>query len=278
MARGPLRVHGWMMHLFALLCVSAWFAGVAIAQPADVVTGDEAYRIGPADVLSVRVYDEPELSGALEVSDACMVPLPLVGRIEVCGLTTAQVEQRIVDAYGDGYLVHPTVAVNVSEYRSQKVEVLGAVENKGPVYLQGTTTILDVIGQAGGPAGDNVLTIEVVRADGEVDKYKLPELLRGEDVPVAAGDTVILKPGEVVYVEGAVAKPGTVVLSDDLTVTQAIAIAGGPATYSNLRRVIVRRADGSKVKVNVVRINRGKSDEDVVLQEDDHVIVPDGAF
>lgn len=238
----------------------------------------ESYRIGPGDVLSVRVYDEPELSGALEVSDACTVPLPLVGRTSVCGLTTAEAEARIVELYEGGYLLHPTVAVSVAEYHSQKVEVLGAVENKGPVFLKGATTVLDVIGMAGGPSGDNVVSIEVVDAAGTVRKYKLPDLLRGRDVPVNAGDTVILKPGEVVYVEGAVSKPGTVMLADDLTVTEAIALAGGPADYSNLRRVVVRRADGSKLRVNVVRINRGKAEDDVVLKEDDHVIVPNGAF
>jgi len=234
----------------------------------------------PAAALFFGAYTlaKTELSGALEVSEACTVPLPLVGRVEVCGMTTAEVEARIVQAYEGGYLLHPTVAVSVSEYRSQKVEVLGAVENKGPVFLKGATTILDVIGMAGGPSEDNVVTIEVVDGEGRVSKYKLPDLLRGDDVAVSAGDTVVLKPGEVVYVEGAVSKPGTVMLADDLTVTQAIALAGGPAEYSNLRRVVVRRADGSKVKVNVVRINRGKPEDDVVLREDDHVIVPDGAF
>jgi len=274
-----MRAVGWMTcGLLLGLWTGAWAqegATPQAAEPAEVV---ESYRVGPADVLTVRVYDEPELSGALEVSEACTVPLPLVGRVEVCGMTTAEVEARIVQAYEGGYLLHPTVAVSVSEYRSQKVEVLGAVENKGPVFLKGATTILDVIGMAGGPSEDNVVTIEVVDGEGRVSKYKLPDLLRGDDVAVSAGDTVVLKPGEVVYVEGAVSKPGTVMLADDLTVTQAIALAGGPAEYSNLRRVVVRRADGSKVKVNVVRINRGKPEDDVVLREDDHVIVPDGAF
>lgn len=246
-------------------------AGLAAAQ-------EDAYTVGPGDTLTVQVYEEPELSGEVVVSEGCTVSLGLIGSLSVCGATPSQLEARIAEAYRGDYLVHPTVAVKVAAYKSRRVDVLGEVVKRGPLYLEGRTTLLEIISLAGGPTADNVVQVEVVSADGSRRTYDLLSLTAADEtVLVKAGDKIVLKPGQVVYVEGEITRPGTVTMTDGLTVTQALALAGGPEEYANLRRVVIRRADGSQMKVNVVRIHKGL-DDDPVLASDDHLLVPRGAF
>ncbi len=242
---------------------------------------DEAtseYTLGRADVVQVQVYGEPELSKEVVIDDTCRIMVALVGRVDACERTPAAVEQELEARLSDGILEHPHVAVSVVAYRSQRVDVLGAVENTGPIYLKGPTTVLDVVSEAGGPSGDNVVQLDLVRRNGSAETYSIPELVtRAEPVRVFAGDKVVLKPGEVVYVEGEVARPGAVVAVDGITVARAIALAGGPKEYASLVRVLVRHADGSRERVNVKRIQRGRA-ADVPLTPDDHVLVPQGGF
>lgn len=235
------------------------------------------YRIGVGDHLEVKVYDEPALTGEVAVDDSCRIGVGLLGAVEVCGRNTAELAEQLTLAFADGYLVSPVVAVKVTKFRSQKVDVFGEVNKKGPVYLEGQTTLLDVISMAGGPSADNVVQIEVTTPDGVANTYDMGTLASIDPVLVSPGSTVTLEPGEVVYVEGEVKRPGVVTLIEGLTVTQALALAGGPDDYANLRRVIIRRSNGGKVRVNVQRINRGL-DDDPMLGSDDYLLVPSGAF
>jgi polysaccharide export outer membrane protein len=258
-----MRVATWA--LVAAL-VAVWCAPLARA---------DEYRIGEGDGLAVQVYEEPTLSGEVVVSNECTVTLGLIGRVAVCGKTTDEVAAEVTSRYSGDFLVDPTVAVKVASYRSQRVDVLGEVARPGPQFLQGPTTLIEVVSLAGGPRSENVVVVDLLRADGSSQRYDLTELGGGEGVYVTRGDKVFLRPGEVVYVEGQIKRPGTVTLSEGLTVTQALALAGGASEYANLRQVLVRRADGTKSRVNILRINRG-IDEDPVLGPDDRLIVPGG--
>jgi polysaccharide export outer membrane protein len=158
------------------------------------------------------------------------------------------------------------------------VDVLGEVQKRGPVYLQGPTSLVEVISAAGGPSAENVVEVEVVSAGGASRTYDLHALTAAQtDVSVQPGDRIVLKPGKVVYVEGQLKRPGEVLLRDGLTVTQALALAGGPEEFANLRRVLVRRADGSQELVNVPRVHKGLA-PDPVLRSDDHIVVPRGSY
>lgn len=257
-----------------------WIA--ALVSLVAVVVGGRAlageYRVGAGDVLQVQVYEEPDLGGQVEVASTCTVSLALVGAVEVCELTPPEIEAKVRAAYADGFLVSPTVSVRVLQHRSQRVDVLGEVQKRGPVYLERDTTLVEVISLAGGPLAENVVEVQVVSADGETRTYDLLELAADpDDVLVRPGDKILLQPGKVVYVEGQIRKPGAVTLRGGLTVTQALALAGGPDEFANLRRVLVRRADGSQVRVSVPRVHRG-ADADPELAAGDHVIVPRGAF
>ncbi len=261
--------------------VVAWGAlvsGLAGAQgrPSPETDASE-YHVGRGDSLHVQVYEEPTLTGEVVVNDACAISLGLVGSVQVCDLTLSEVEREITRRYAGDYLVSPSVAVRVIRYHSQRVDVLGEVEKPGPQYLEGQTSLVEVLSLAGGPRADNVVQVEIVGVDGAVRRYDLNRLPTEEDVLVREGDRIYLRPGELVYVEGQIAHPGAVLLTPGLTVTQALTLAGGPDETANLRRVQINRADGSIVRINVSRVHKGY-DEDVVLTADDHLIVPRSPF
>jgi polysaccharide export outer membrane protein len=254
----------------------AWRAACAAMLAASSAHGAD-YKVGAGDELTVQVYQEPSLTVDVVVSDECTITLGLIGRVQVCAQTTDEVAAAVRDLYDGDYLVDPTIAVRVKKYHSQRVDVLGEVARPGPQYLDGETTLIEAISLAGGPKADNVIKAEIVGTDGQTRVIDLTQVDPADPVEVRRGDKIYLKPGEVVYVEGQIARPGVVTLSDGLTVTRAIALAGGAAEYANLRRVMVRRADGQKVRVNVQRVQRGV-DDDPVLASDDHLVVPRGGF
>lgn len=271
----------WMLLSLAPVALAQESADAVEAGDADGASrtdrfGDE-YEVGAGDTLHVQVYTEPSLTVDVAVNDACAISLGLIGRVSVCGQTPGEIEEEITRRYADGYLVDPTVSVQVTSYRSQRVDVLGEVAKPGPQYLEGPTSLVEVISLAGGPAADNVVSVQVAHADGSSDTYDLLALRKADPVRVKAGDKVYLKPGQVVYVEGQISRPGAVTLQEGLTVTQAVALAGGPAEFANTRRVLVRRADGEKIRINLQRVHKGL-DDDVVLEPDDHLLVPRGGF
>lgn len=259
----------------SLFLAPRWMTmGAALSLSGAAGAGD--YLVGRGDAVFVQVYEEPSLSGEVVVTDACTVTLGLIGRVDVCGKTISEVEAEITRRYDGGYLVQPTVAVKVVRYHSQRVDVLGEVARPGPQYLEGTTTLVEAISLAGGPRADNVVRATVLSVDGTEQTFDLTQL-PPEPVVVHEGDQIILLRGQVIYVEGEIERPGAVTLTPGLTVTQALALGGGPADYANLRRVQVNRTDGSTYRVNILRVHRGQ-EQDVVLEPDDHLIVPRGAF
>lgn len=129
------------------------------------------FRVGSGDVLNIEVFDVPELSREVRVSDAGFISLPLLPvRIQVNGLTNAQVEEKIAELLqANGLVSHPEVNVSVKEQHSQPITVVGAVRQ--PQVLQATRPIrlLEALSDAGGiaeDAGDKVLLTRQVKNAG----------------------------------------------------------------------------------------------------------------
>ena len=104
----------------------------------------EGYRIGPGDVLKITVYGHEDLTRPAVVAADGRMPFPLIGEVQVSGLTPTELEARLRQLLGKDYLVDPQVSVTVQEYRSQKVFVLGEAEKPGTYPLTGRVTLLDV--------------------------------------------------------------------------------------------------------------------------------------
>lgn len=247
-----------------------------VAAVGAVGTTSSLYQVGVADVLQVTVYGEANLSGQFPVDADGMIDFPLLGRLGVRDQTPEAIAAGLKARLQDGYIRNPNVTVSVSSYQSQPVQVLGAVGKPGLYFLRGPTTVMQLLGQAGGVGTVGVNEVRVTHAAG-TDAVVLPydELLAGHDVDVHTGDIVFV-PQSVVTVSGHVSKPGDVSFREGLTVSRALAAVGGASTTANLGDVYILRGE-QKIRVNLRKILKGAA-EDVVLEAGDRVFVPESAF
>lgn len=238
-----------------------------------------AYLIGAEDVLQVTVYGEPSLSGQMPVDATGAIDVPLIGRVAVTGRNAVAVGVEISERLRAGYITNPNVTVSVASYRSQPVQVLGAVAKPGVYFLRGPTTLMQLLSEAGGVATAGVNEVRVSRGDKSdtVAVIAYEQLLRGgaADRPLSGGDIVFV-PQSLVSVMGQVGKPGEVSFRDGLTVSQCVAAAGGALPTAALGNLYILRGD-KRLRVNLRRILAGTAD-DLVLQAGDRLYVPESAF
>lgn len=272
----------------------------ASSAPASASQVDERYRIGPGDVLDIRVFNRPQLSReSVRVDQSGLIQMPLIeGDIKAACLTEAELAKEIATLYLK-YQRHPYVNVFVKEYSSTPVAVIGAVEKPGRFQLQRRVRLLELLAFAGGQTEKAGGRIQLARTGGissceappadasdlaiseSFIYFNLKDTLRGDAKSnpwIQPGDVITLPEADQAYVVGNVFKPQAVPLKDPVTVSQAIAMAGGtlPATKSSAIRII-RQSPGSTEKrvitVDLVAINKQRA-EDVALQANDIVDVP----
>jgi polysaccharide export outer membrane protein len=155
-------------------------------------------RVGIDDTFDVRVYGEPDLTGAFRVATDGTIDYPLAGRIQVAGLRTGQIQQLLVDKLKDRYLKEPQVMVTVKERNSQKVSVLGQVSRPGQVGYYPNMTIVDAIASAGGFTGiaakNSVNLRREVAGKIEMRVYPVADISEGRspNVMVLPGDVLVV--------------------------------------------------------------------------------------
>lgn len=247
--------------VFALAAMLAYACPAAASRQAE-------YTVGPPDVLSVSVWGEAAMSGKYVVGADGDIQFPLVGRVRVAGLTVRAIEAELRTRLSDGLLKNPQVTVEVVEYRSQRVFVIGEVGTPGPVALTGTTTLLEALARAGSMtdrAGGDLLLLRPARpgqdagpllpgAPGttEVRRVNIQELQVGavsDNIGLIDGDTIFVPRAETIDVLGQVNSPGRYGMEKDMTVLRAISLAGGVTRL------------GSTKRVRIIRIDKGKKTE-----------------
>lgn len=271
-------------------------------EPADVPTSfffhaskgtADDYRLGPEDVVEVRVFELDQLNRTVRVSGDGKVELPLVGSIEVNGLTTNQVAAHIADRLRDRYVQNPQVSIFVTQFNSQKVSLLGAVANPATYPLSGQRRLLQLLAEAGSLGTEAGTTLYVFRQtnDGRSARLTVPLnelLLQGDprwNVLLQAGDVISVPPEEAIAVTvlGAVNSPGVhkLPVGDAATLLKAVALAGGLNERASKGGVQIKRTagDGSEtvIKVDLGDILSGKK-PDVILREGDVVLVKESFF
>lgn len=255
--------------------------------------GGADYRIGRQDLLELRVFDLKELDQTLRVADDGSISLPLLGRLEVAGLTKTELEQLIARLLEERYVRNPQVTIFVKEYESRKVAVSGAVKKPDTYEMLGEKTLLEMISLAGGLDKDLGKEIVIFRRTGAGKTERIPvdldRLVYKADpalnLTVAPGDIIYVPTVEKVriFVTGAVKTPNLYEVPRDepVTVLKAVTIAGGTTDRAAEGRVqVIRTApDGTRtiLKVDLKKVKRGKV-EDPVLQKDDLVLVPESFF
>ena len=255
------------------------------AAPAD-------HPVGPEDLLEISVFEIPELNRTVRVSERGTISLPLLGEMEVRGLTTMELEGRLRQELSRKYVKDPQISVFVREYGSKKVSVIGAVGKPGVYEMLGPRTLLQVLSQAGGLTEDAGAELFVIRGrDGNGVKITIPveDLMASRDptlnVPIQPGDivSVPLDRQVYVYVDGAVKTPGRIeqLASRPITLLQAIAKAGGTTERANLKGVQILRQNGKEeqtvLEVSLKRVRQGK-EPDPPLKDGDIVVVPETFF
>lgn len=251
-----------------------------------VLLGGEAqaqvssYVLGVGDSIAIQVFDEKELSGTFTVGEGGVIDYPLVGRVDVAGQTIAAFDESLTAELGEKFLRDPQVQVEVLKFRSQPVQVLGAVKKPGLVHLSGRSSVLDVIAEAGGVSSGGVAEIRVQFADVSKESIAVSfeELMAdsNKNIQLTSGDVLHVSEGMVVYVTGEVNKPGAVPFTEGLTVTQALSRSGGTKRTARTRDAYILRGE-DRIPINLNKVMRGKS-ADVVLHPNDQIVLQESIF
>jgi len=275
---------------FTLLLTAALRAAQApvpqAVVPAVALSGESQanYVVGPEDILAVTVFNEAQLSGRYRVENDGHFSYPFLGRVKAGGATVADVAATLRARLADGYLRNPQVTVEVEQFRSQSVFVIGEVRTPGKYVLSGAVTLIEALAQAGSTtaqAGGELLILHPKdgargahaatpdRADADVQRVNLHEIESGRlsrNVIIRDGDTIFVPKAERFFVTGFVRTPGSYTLEPDMTVLQAISLAGG----------VTERGSGRRLKVTRV-VNGERKDVDVkptdVVQAGDTITV-----
>lgn len=292
------------------------------------------YVIGPGDLVNVQVFDVPEMSRELRVSQTGTIGMPLVPvRLHISGLTETQTEQKITEVLeANGLISHPEVSVTVKEKKSRPITIVGAVAHPQVYEADRQVTLIDVLAQAGGitpDAADHVIVTRPERDNSQdaadaapqdtapsVSASDAPPAAQGSDKPSAeppqipppvvntitvnlsqileAGDmvnNVIIQPGDVVtvphagivYVLGAVPRPGGYTVTNDraqLSTLKVLSLAGGLERTAKSDRAVIVRKDATgkqqEVDVDLKKIMKFEA-EDVQLRPSDILFVPRSA-
>jgi polysaccharide export outer membrane protein len=244
------------------------------------------YLLGPGDVLLITVLGESDLSRTVTVRSDGKISLPLVGEVQVIGLTTSQVAERLTTALRV-YLKRPQVTITLSQGRAEFIYLVGQVRNPGAYQMGTGWTALEAITNAGGVTEKAALKRATVvrRTSPQAIPLDLERLIRGgdraADLPLTAGDVIFVPLFENrVMVWGNVRSPGFYDVNEGARVLDALAMAGGPATKAALGNVgVIRQVDGQRKVVAVVDVNKilsGAADQaaNIALQHADIVYVP----
>src|SRR5208337_298930 len=286
---------------------------MAQASQAELVNYKD-YQVGPEDQLDILVYGQDKLNRSLRVNGQGEIIMPLVGAVKVAGLTAQEIERRLMELYDAHYLVNPQITVAVKEFRHQRVAVTGAVNKPGSYEIIGPRTLLEVLSMAGGisnqgtPSGGGSQAgdvVNVIRHQNAPDLAKtmkgsavypvasktetmvidLRRLVSGQEprlnVTVGNGDVVYVPFAGTAYVLGAVKKPGNIVVKENLTVSQAVALAGDvDPMLANNDITIMRFDDQGKpisINTNLKRIY-AQTEPDIRIKGNDVVVAKENVI
>jgi polysaccharide export outer membrane protein len=228
-----------------------------------IPTARTDYVLGAGDVIKVTVYQSPELGLETRIPESGTINYPLLGSVNLGGLTISQAEKRLADGLLNGkFLKQPQVSILVMQLRGSQASVLGHAVRPGRYSLELTNTRLsDLMALAGGVAADGSDIVTVVGTrDGKPFRKQIDfrTLFRGvgnpaEDIVIQHNDVVYVDRAPEVYIYGEVQKPGALRLERGMTVMQAIAAGGGLTAKGTQRGLRVHRkgSDGALQELQV---------------------------
>ncbi|HEY0077547.1 MAG TPA: polysaccharide biosynthesis/export family protein [Pyrinomonadaceae bacterium] len=287
----------------------------ATTKALDLV-GTQKYLLGPGDVLDLRVFNEPQFSDKLQVSDEGYVEVPFVGAIPARCRTDVEVRKDITTALTK-FLRSPQVSLRITEAKSRPPAVVfGAVREAARVEMKRRVRLLDLLAFSGGvteQAGGDIQifhtepvmcperepeaaaaaaleqqakTAEAGAVEGSFTVYKLADLKLGKieaNPIIRPGDIIIVRDAPPVYVTGAVNSPTGLYLREKLPLSRAIAMVGGTRKGAKTSDVRIYRLKPGTQEQEIVRVNyddiKKQKQPDMMLQAYDVIEVPEqGGF
>ena len=273
-------------------------------KPADDVAPYK-YLLGPGDVLDLRVFNEPQFSDKLQVTDEGTVEVPFIGAVPARCRTDVEVKKDITAALAK-FLRNPQVSLRITEMKSRPPAVVfGAVRDPARYEMRRRVRLLDVLSVSGGiteQAGGDIQVFhtepelcpaegeaapppQVAEADalqGNFTLYKLADLKLGKpeaNPVIRPGDIIIVTEAPPVYMTGAVNSPTGLYLREKLQLTRAIAMVGGTKRDANTSKVKIYRLNPQTREQEVLTVNfdaiKKQKQPDIFLQPYDVVEVPE---
>ena len=237
-------------------------APAATATPAPA---EGEYEVGAGDVLEINVFGNDDLSRVPTVQTNGAISFPLLGEVQVAGLTVAEVKRKITNLLEKDYLKNPQVEVKVKDYESQFVSVVGEVNSPGRKPIRGRMRLLDALLESGGFKATSSGEVLITRSDGSFEDGKKTITVRisasatiqdriNLELKLKNGDIITALPKAFVTVDGEVNRPGRYAIEADLTVTGAISLAGGLTRFGS-GDVKVRRTEAESGKVSIIEVD-----------------------
>ncbi|HSK80962.1 MAG TPA: polysaccharide biosynthesis/export family protein [Thermoanaerobaculia bacterium] len=250
------------------------------------------YKVGPRDLLEIRVSEDETLNGPRRVEEDGTIDFPPLGKVPVTGSTASEVAQFLKTRLESKYMQRASVAVRISEFRSRPISVIGAVKQPGNLAFSGRWTVLEALTAAGGLAENHGNVVYVLRRsdNGLSDQVAIDLddlLVRGNpkvNIPIFANDLINVPATieVIVYCLGEVGRPGALSFKSNerITLLAAIAHAGGLTDRASMK-ILVKRANSTsgprELTVDYKKILAGK-EADVELRQGDVIVVKESFF
>jgi len=259
------------------MLVAVWWFSACVLPPSSGIAGSTApatapsspptaaaaddrrlVQLGPGDQITLEVYGQPDMNSTLYVGDDGTISVPLVGPVQVSGVTPVVAAKRVESALIKGeFLVAPHATIALLVGKSQRVSGLGEVRTPGRYSIDPNTSVFDLLAQAGGTTQDSADIIFVSRTqpDGQVSRYTVDlkavgdRNALGSGKKLESGDEIMVPRAEQFYIYGEVTTPNKYRIERGMTVVEAIARAGGVTPRGSERRVDIKRIgkDGNYV-------------------------------
>ena len=256
------------------------FAALPVGAQEEQKAESAGYEVGIGDVIEVTAFQEDEITGEFLVEASGAIIFPLLGPVPVAGMTPALISVVLEELLERDYYVDVQLKVKVDVFASQPVTLLGEVQTPGTYYLEGRTTLTELLSKAGGlkPSAGPVLELRrTARADGEgppepmvFETAKLSTGEIGRDLILQAGDVLYVSPKKIYFITGEVARPGQYEISLGMTLMQALSQAGGVGKFAS-QVIEIHRDEGGEKKIlsfDLSHIRKGRLADPAVISGD----------
>jgi len=256
--------------VLARLLLAVLFMAGGPAHAADAP--DTGYVVGPDDSVQVIVYGQSEFNFATRIKADGTIVMPLIGIVKASGLTNIGLAKAITDRLVQGgFLKDPIVNIEIAGYVSKTINVAGKVGVPGVYPLDRPYRALEVMLKAGWVRADGASYVYLRRPGSPETRLEVEGLVRGDadkDPLMRPGDTLYVPEADVFYMQGAVNRPGASILLPNMTVREALALAGGVTAQGSANKVGLIRGNAKEVEVDLSQ----------KVQKGDFIIVKERLF